>query len=63
MEDIAKIEATIVSLESKDANDWLVVPLFIEKIDTKNKVVDEIKVFVCADTGEVKEYPYSNFVK
>lgn len=63
MEDTTKIDATLASLEGKDKKDWTVVPLAIEKIDTKDKSTSEVKVFICAETGDVREYPIKDYIK
>jgi len=62
MEDSAKVAAKLAELQLENGEAWLVVPNTSHLVDAARRPVDDVKTFVCAATGDVREYQYEIFL-
>lgn len=62
MEDAAKVTSKKLALQAETGKTWFVVSNTNHLVDSKAKVVADIKTYVCVN-GEVRDFPVSDFVK
>jgi hypothetical protein len=61
MEDTSKVSAKITALQTETSKSWLAAPNTVHVIDNKGKAINDIKTFICKPTGEVREYPVTDY--
>lgn len=61
MEDQAKVDAKLAALQQETGYAWMATENTTHLKDFWLNVTTDVKVFISASTGEVREYPYADF--
>lgn len=63
MEDTLKVSEKLAQLQAQNGHTWIPVYNTNHLVDVKDKKVTDIKTFICGRTGEVRDFPISDYLK